>query len=352
MPAGTIALTNGSTTVTGTGTSFTTELKVGDFVGVTVGGAPYTLVVGVITSNTQLTLNVAYTGPTTSGLAWYAIPASLQIAITQKTMNDIATVARGMILDKANWQQIFSGTGNVTVTLPDGTTWTGPAWNGITDTLDDITDTLNAKMDKSGGTFTNDVNWSQSGSSATVGAGRIELSGSSSFIDFHFNNNTGDYTARLIEAAAGAFQMRSAGGGYATLTVGATTFTGGLNANGNNLSGVNVMSFVSTAAARSSLSNMGFTQPASNAFDIPGATRTMRIMCATSVITTTSAGDATVSYPQSFPTSLVGLVICAGDNIGSPFSIINYSASRTTSFDFHCQVNSGSVRVNYIAIGY
>ncbi|MDK2632006.1 tail fiber domain-containing protein [Pantoea stewartii subsp. indologenes] len=128
MPAGTIALTNKSTTVSGTGTSFTTELKVGDFVYVTVGGASYTLVAANITSDTQLTLAVAFDGPTTSGLAWNAVPASLQVAITQKILNDFASVARGRILDFQNWQKIYSDEQAVTVTRPDRSQFTGPSW--------------------------------------------------------------------------------------------------------------------------------------------------------------------------------------------------------------------------------
>ncbi|WP_312181290.1 tail fiber domain-containing protein [Pantoea sp. CTOTU46764] len=128
MPVGTIALTNGSNAVTGTGTSFTTELKQGDFVYVTVGSAPYTLVVSSVTSNTQLTLSIAFDGPTTSGLAWNAVPASMQVAITQKILNDFAQVARGRILDFQNWQKIYSGDQSVTVTRPDRTTFTGPSW--------------------------------------------------------------------------------------------------------------------------------------------------------------------------------------------------------------------------------
>lgn len=131
MPAGTIALTNKSTTVSGTGTSFTTELKAGDFVYVNVGGAPYTLVAANITSDTQLTLSVAFDGPTTSGLAWNAVPASLQVAITQKILNDFASVARGRILDFQNWQAIFSDSPSVTVTRPDRTQFTGPSWGYI-----------------------------------------------------------------------------------------------------------------------------------------------------------------------------------------------------------------------------
>nr|WP_270583636.1 tail fiber domain-containing protein [Enterobacter roggenkampii] len=42
---------------------------------------------------------------------------------------------RGLNYDKQNWQSIFSGNGNITINLPDGTTWTGPAWNSITTSL-------------------------------------------------------------------------------------------------------------------------------------------------------------------------------------------------------------------------
>ncbi|WP_324030078.1 hypothetical protein GC087_06835 [Pantoea sp. JZ2] len=128
MSAGTIALTNNSTTVNGTGTSFTTELKAGDYVYVIVGGAPYTMVAASIASDTQLTLAVAFDGPTTSGLAWNAVPASLQVAITQKILNDFASVARGRILDFQNWQKIYSDAQSVDVIRPDRTTFTGPSW--------------------------------------------------------------------------------------------------------------------------------------------------------------------------------------------------------------------------------
>lgn len=131
MSAGTIALTNGSTSVSGTGTSFTQELKVGDFVYVTVGGAPYTLVVASVSSDTQIALAVAFDGPSTSGLAWNSIPASLQVAITQKILNDFASVARGRILDFQNWQKIYSDAASVTVTRPDRTQFTGPGWGYI-----------------------------------------------------------------------------------------------------------------------------------------------------------------------------------------------------------------------------
>lgn len=135
MPAGTIALTNNSATVTGTGTSFTTELKVNDFLVSTVGGLAYTLGVKSIESNTSLTLMEKYTGPSATGQSWTPVPYGTMAAITAQLAAQVTYAIRGFNLDKANWQQIFTGTGTVTVTLPDGTSWQGPAWGGIAATI-------------------------------------------------------------------------------------------------------------------------------------------------------------------------------------------------------------------------
>ncbi|WP_143806299.1 hypothetical protein [Pantoea latae] len=157
MSAGTITVTNGSATVNGSGTSFTTEFKAGDFIGVIAGGTPYTLVVAAIASNTQLTIGAAYTGPTASGLAWNAVPASLMYAITQQAMNDMGTVLRGMNLQMKNWQQVYSGAGNVTVTLPDLTQFTGPSWSSLATGLSNAQTTANAALPKSGGSISGPI---------------------------------------------------------------------------------------------------------------------------------------------------------------------------------------------------
>lgn len=135
MSAGTITLTNGSAVVGGTGTSFTAELAAGDFIVSTVGGVPYTLPVKSVKSNTQLTLVSNFTGPTQSGAAWSAVPRVALNMVTAALVAQSAEALRGLNYDKQNWQSIFSGAGNVTVTLPDGTTWTGPAWKSITTSL-------------------------------------------------------------------------------------------------------------------------------------------------------------------------------------------------------------------------
>lgn len=135
MPAGTIALTNNSATVTGAGTSFTTELKINDFLTSNVGGVLYTLGVKSIESNTSLTLMENFTGPSASGQSWTPVPYGTMAAITAQVAAQVTYAIRGFNLDKVNWQQIFTGTGKVTVTLPDGTSWQGPAWGGITELI-------------------------------------------------------------------------------------------------------------------------------------------------------------------------------------------------------------------------
>jgi len=135
MPAGTIALTNNSATVTGTGSSFTTELKVNDFLVSTVGGVAYTLGVKSIESNTSLTLIEKYTGPSASGQSWTPVPYGTMAAITAQLAAQVTYAVRGLNLDKANWQKIFSSDQSITVSLPDLNTFTGPSWGYLASQL-------------------------------------------------------------------------------------------------------------------------------------------------------------------------------------------------------------------------
>lgn len=136
MPAGTITLKNNSAAVTGIGTAFSTELKANDFIVVTVGQTVYTLGVKSVESNTALTLVRNFDGPSAAGLAWTPIPYGAMVTITAQTHAYTAEAIRGLLLDRKNWQQVFSGTGNITVILPDGSTYTGPAWNSFTTALE------------------------------------------------------------------------------------------------------------------------------------------------------------------------------------------------------------------------
>jgi len=132
MSAGTIKLTNGSTAVVGTGTTFTSDLKSGDVITATVGGIFFTLFVDAVTSNTALTLTDPFTGPTTSGLAWVAVPQLALNRITAALAAQTAESVRRVLQENANWQAFYSGTGDITVTLPDGSPagrpLSGPSW--------------------------------------------------------------------------------------------------------------------------------------------------------------------------------------------------------------------------------
>lgn len=135
MPAGTITLTNNSAVVKGAGTAFTTELKAGDFIVAVVGGVTYTLPVKTVDNATQVTLIRVYDGPTQAGAAWSAVPRETQNSITAQLVAEASRALRGLNYDKDNWQQVFSGTGTITVKLPDGSTFTGPAWNSFNTAL-------------------------------------------------------------------------------------------------------------------------------------------------------------------------------------------------------------------------
>ncbi len=132
MSAGTIKLTNGSNAVVGTGTAFTSDLKSGDVITATVGGIFFTLFVDAVTSNTALTLTDPFTGPTTSALAWVAVPQLTLNRITAALAAQTAESVRRVLQENANWQAFYSGTGDITVTLPDGSPagrpLAGPSW--------------------------------------------------------------------------------------------------------------------------------------------------------------------------------------------------------------------------------
>ena len=135
MSAGTLTLTNNADLVSGAGTSFSTELTAGDFVVVTVGGVTYTLPVKSVEGDTEITLISKYPGPTQQGSAWNAVPRATQNRVTSALVAQSTEALRGLNYDKQNWQAVFSASGNITVFLPDGSSFSGPSWKSIAETL-------------------------------------------------------------------------------------------------------------------------------------------------------------------------------------------------------------------------
>ncbi|NUW55382.1 tail fiber domain-containing protein [Cronobacter turicensis] len=138
MAKGTISIASGATAITGAGTTFTAELAAGDYIVFTAGQVVYTQAVKSVGSDTALTLTKAYTGPDADGLAWSAVPRSTMSQITMEVVNQVTEALRGLNHDKENWQQVFSESNNVTVTLPDGSEFKGPSWPFIVNLLEDL----------------------------------------------------------------------------------------------------------------------------------------------------------------------------------------------------------------------
>lgn len=138
MSLGTLAINNNSDRVVGTGTSFTTELKVNDFIAVPSGGVTYTMVVKAIASNTSLTLTRPFTGPNVTGANWAAIPAGTMVGVTAKIADDTAYTMRMYVNEANNWMSLLTIDGEVTVYAPDGSSYTGPSWLKLSRTIDGL----------------------------------------------------------------------------------------------------------------------------------------------------------------------------------------------------------------------
>lgn len=57
------------------------------------------------------------------------------MGITAQVAADVAKAVRGLNSSKVNWQQVYSSSGNITVTLPDGSQYSGPSWNSVVNSV-------------------------------------------------------------------------------------------------------------------------------------------------------------------------------------------------------------------------
>ena len=109
---GTVTLTNNSSTLTGSGTSFTTQAPAGTIL--IINGTSYT--VSSVTNNTSLTLTITYTGTTTSGLIFYSLVNTITISVGQcsdSTNTVKMALTSSMVKNLASNWSVGSGNGGL-----------------------------------------------------------------------------------------------------------------------------------------------------------------------------------------------------------------------------------------------
>lgn len=137
MATGSLKVVNDSKTITGTGTAFADELGRGDFVVFTVSTVTYTLAVNAV-DNDKITLAKPYTGPSADDVPFSIVPVGTGSMVTTELVAQITEALRGMNADKKIWQSVFSEEADMTITLPDGQTFTGPSWLHIVNAVKEV----------------------------------------------------------------------------------------------------------------------------------------------------------------------------------------------------------------------
>lgn len=131
--AGTVAVTINSKTVTGTGTQWASAVQgigAGQMLLIPGDGTITAYEIASVDSNTKITLVNNYTAATGSGKSY---------AIVNTYVDSVPDFARRLAAQIAYYQtqmdglnSIYTGTGNVTLTAPDGTVVTVPSYNKLT----------------------------------------------------------------------------------------------------------------------------------------------------------------------------------------------------------------------------
>lgn len=137
MSQGLITLTNGSAAVSGAGTNFGTDNKIGDFIVGYINGQSYSLAIASIESPTALTLTEVFYGPTTASVPWDSVPLRAITAIPYQLGVQHLKTLRLMNLESDNWLQMYTSPGDITVNLPDDRQYRGPSILKIGNSLSD-----------------------------------------------------------------------------------------------------------------------------------------------------------------------------------------------------------------------
>lgn len=127
--AGTVAVTSGSAKVVGTGTTWRSGVYKPDKGHIFWGPDGRAYEVDYVESDTVLYLVTAYVGGSATGQA-YSIVISItgQVPAFSRELSAFVAYHQGQM---DGWQQLLTGTGDVTLIAPDGTKLTTPSWDKV-----------------------------------------------------------------------------------------------------------------------------------------------------------------------------------------------------------------------------
>ena len=166
--AGTIAVTNGSKKVVGTGTTWKSGVSKPDKGHLVWGpdGKPYEL--DYVESDTVLYLVTAYNGVTATGMA-YSIDIT-RTGATPAFSRELSAFVAYHQLQMDGWQQLLTGTGDVTLTAPDGTKLTVPTWDKVMNSGYGVVTQAKTEADRAKAEATNSAASAASTGNAVVAA--------------------------------------------------------------------------------------------------------------------------------------------------------------------------------------
>jgi hypothetical protein len=205
---GTVSVTLNSSTVTGVGTGFAANARIGDaFIG--PDGRQYEL--GNVASDTVISIIPAYLGPTASGAAYAIVPVQgYQKGLADQVRDWVNTYGAKMAaLGTTGNYDILPVTKGGTGGTDQASARTGLAAaksgsNSDITALTSMTTALSVEQGGTGGKTPADARAGIGlGPTASLAIGSIEVTAATPFIDFHFNNSVSDYDVRLINSAAG-----------------------------------------------------------------------------------------------------------------------------------------------------
>lgn len=349
---GTIAVSG--TTVTGTGTNWTDNKQgIGPGQALLIPGAGTVKMyeIASVTSATKLTLKSS-AGTVAAGQAY---------AIMSFYTDSVPDFARRLAAQLSyyqsqmdGWQQLLTGTDNVTLVAPDGTS---VSMSSIAKLTADIA----GKVSKAATLGVTDPNaitstgWYQVLNTAAnvplavyAEMQHVEVSSTVAVQIWHATTANRVFTrTRTAVSTWGAWAES-----YSTVSKPALTDLAGLLAVANGGTGVTSM-----AALAASLGLSYYSPSATQvAVRIPYNGGSVLIQAGSVVSTMNSNGDTTIAYPLAFG-KVFTMVAMNGDNANQAsgdglISIINFATTRTTSFDINVQNRrSTPVRVHYFAIG-